>query len=267
MTTETTRLEKTLSNDGYHRHPAISHSGIMRFIHNPNSFFTEYVQGLRETTKPMALGTLLHQAIMEPELFNQQYVVHPKYKGNGSQAMNREWEAEQAKQNKTIITDEEFMMFTTMRNNFQRSTFLVDSLAANNIEHSFFFDVEGIEAKARPDFYKPKVAFDIKTTNDIGQDYFAKAIYDYGYHVQGAMVIDAMRQNGLEIDYFVIVAFEKKYPYTMTQFMLADSAIELGRQTYQRTIAEIEDYKQKNLWEVPNEIDLPDWVYKQENGE
>lgn len=258
------RIDKTMSNDDYHRHGAVSHSGIMRFMHNPNSYHAEYMLGQREETQPMKIGTLLHQSIMEPEVFKNGYVVPTKYSGTGSVALNREEIAKHKNSGATIITEQELVMIEMMRDNFRRSPFLVDSLAAGNIEHSFFFEIGGVEAKARPDFYKPKVAFDIKSTADIGSREFSKSIYTYGYHVQGAMMIDALRQNGIEIDYFVIVAFEKRYPYTTTQFILSDNAIELGRATYKKTIAEIEEYKNKNLWEVPNEIDLPDWAYKEE---
>lgn len=264
-----TYIDKNLSNEDYHNHSAISHSAIMTFRRNPHEYYAKYILRQREQTRAMEIGTLVHSAILEPDEYKKLYVIMPEFDKRTTQGKKDYIAFTQEKEGKIFIKEDEKNMIDVMVKYFSGSNFLQTALNSKNIEHSIFFEQDNIQCKTRPDFYTnngSKIAFDIKTTSSSKKRDFSKSIYEYGYDIQAAMALKGLRANGIEADNFIIVAFEKTTPYVMSSWILKEEALERGEHIFKETIKQINEYHEQNLWEIPNEIDLPNWAYDEEDA-
>jgi len=83
---------------------------------------------------------------------------------------------------------------------------------------------------------------DIKSTESAAPDDFARSIYKFGYHQQGATYIDGVIAVGIDPDpEFLMVAVEKQPPYLCEVYALNLDALNLGRARNRRSL---EIYKQ-----------------------
>lgn len=265
-------IRTDLTNEQYHAHPAISRSMIMDFIKLPQLCWYKYINPVtkKATTPQMEYGTALHTAILEPDVFEGTYVEHPKYTGTGSRALNKDFEENALTDGKKIVTTEEINTIELMKKNFYQCEYAKEQLEKSSIEKSIFWTDEETELtlKIRPDFFTDAAAYDLKTTKSIEPYEFSKSIYDYGYHVQAAMVLDGLEAvDGIARDLFVVFAFEKEAPYCMAPFYINNEALEIGRARYHQALRDMKEcFDSPVLWHMPREIGLPAWAVQKEQG-
>lgn len=109
-------------------------------------------------------------------------------------------------------------------------------------EQSFYaVDENGVLRKCRTDIMDNDGGFvgDLKTTDDVSEEGFAKTIVQRRYHVQAAWYLDV-----LELLYgdsapktFAFIAAQKKRPYDVAVHIASADQIEEGRRLYQRDLA------------------------------
>ena len=117
------------------------------------------------------------------------------------------------------------------------------------------------------------VIYDIKTTTSIEKSIWSAEVARRQYHVQAAMYSEAARQAGLchGTPIFIHATIESSAPFRTAMFVLSDASIELGRRSYQRTLAEIAQCHKTGDWADPRHsggvvIDLPKWAYAMEES-
>jgi hypothetical protein len=266
-------IRTDLTNEQYHAHPAISRSMIMDFIKLPQLCYYKYINPATksESTAPMDFGTALHSAILEPDDFEATYIEHVKYTGTGSQALNKEFIAKSHKNKKKLLLPEDIEKIEFMKKNFNDCTYAAEKLKGACIEQSIFWTDEetGLDVKVRPDFSFNGVGCDLKTTRSIEPADFSKSMYEFGYHVQAAMVLDALTiSTGVPHDVFIIFAFENSAPYCMAPLFVSEEALEIGRARYRKALIEMKAcFDNPVMWTMPREIGLPTWATQKEQGE
>jgi hypothetical protein len=104
--------------------------------------------------------------------------------------------------------------------------------AADLREVSMLWEQDGVPCKARPDALAPSIGavVDVKTTIDAGPNAFMRAIWNFGYHRQGAHYMPGVRtlRPDAEWQYYAIIALEKEPPYLPAVYELRDDAIAGG---------------------------------------
>ena len=68
---------RDVPSEVYHRGPGISKSGL-DLIDTSGALYWTVKQNPREATEAMALGTILHALVLEPDTFDQRYIAAPK---------------------------------------------------------------------------------------------------------------------------------------------------------------------------------------------
>ena len=58
--------------------PRLSPSALMTFRESPKHYYSRYILGQKHVTPAMKLGTAIHCALLEPEIFDKQYYFKPK---------------------------------------------------------------------------------------------------------------------------------------------------------------------------------------------
>lgn len=189
-----------------------------------------------ETTKALDAGRAAHAlALGEPE-FAKYFVVSPYDDFRKAEA--REWRDAQSR---TVLKFAEFNIVQIMSIVQRRSTQCMRAFEEGKAERSLIWQDEetGIWLKARPDWLPddPSQRFvaEYKTCLSIEPNKLSRDVFSYGYHVQAAMQLDAVRAVlGIEPLGIAHVCQEKDPPYLVELRMFTPEQLEDGRFLYRR---------------------------------
>lgn len=139
--------------------------------------------------------------------------------------------------------------------------------------------------KTRPDYFsneENRYASDLKASITADPEEFSKEIEEYGYHIQGACVLDVLTAiKGVDYDTFFFVVCENVSPYSAMIFSCPDRMIEYARDEYKEKLSWIKKALDTNKYPsyeifadpqytedgvlIPDpimQIDMPAWYYK-----
>ena len=112
---------------------------------------------------------------------------------------------------------------------------------------------------------------DYKTAASAEPGKFAKAVYDYRYHMQAAWYLDAAAACLGEHDAaFLFVAQEKTAPYLTGVYGLDQDSLDLGRAMNERAMERYRDCTESGIWpgyqpDGVGYLSLPPWAYTRED--
>ena len=235
---------------------SISSTGINLILDCPARYYHEYYKkrtelGERELAKQAEkykLGRAVHTLVLEPEKFDNTFYCM-KEPVNLATKIGKEIyaQAETEAAGRDILRTGEWEDIKAMANALSDHE-LWEKLKDSKFEQSIFWEGGMFDTplKARPDIFNDKYIVDIKTTESIKA--FDKSMYDYGYHIQAAMQVDALKKwDGIERE-FGLFLVEKKAPFLTACFTLPDEAIPLGRKRYLDGAAIYSDCMLKQNW-------------------
>lgn len=265
-----------MSIEDYHAANGISKSAMTDILDCPAKYFYNYFVDTHRTTSPaLSLGSLVHTLTLEPEKFDDEYLVMPKVDGRtkDGKALKAEMELILAQKPSlalvsTDIVEQARMMASSMHNN---SIFngLFNREEPAHVEHSFFLDDCGVMLKSRPDFYCGNVIFDLKTCEDANPKVCSKKIFDYGYHMQAALALNVVSNLlNKEMEYFVFGFIEKEPPYLCAFYQLTTEALQLGERQIEKAVSIYRECIKTKEWPAFDDeiklVDIPAWAYKYE---
>lgn len=241
------------SNDIYHSHDSISASGL-KTIHK-KSVYHLINQKFKETPA-MALGTAVHQAILEPHDFHDIYHVIEKI-DKRTKAGKEEYQKQiDLAQGKIIIEDDIHEIIKSILGDFRQND-LAQKYCKGEIELSHYTQYEGIDVRVRPDVINHVSDFisDVKTCQDNSPQAFKRDVYNWGYHLQAAFYMDMCGINN-----FRFIACTTKYPYTVEVYTLDEKDIEFGRMAYKNAFRQWKKYLETGV------VSRYDWHNIHEDG-
>lgn len=241
------------SNDIYHSHDSISASGL-KIIHK-KSVYHLINQQFKETPA-MALGTAVHQAILEPHNFHDIYHVIEKI-DKRTKAGKEEYQKQiDLAQGKIIIEDDIHEIIKSILGDFRQND-LAQKYCKGEIELSHYTQYEGIDVRVRPDVINHVSDFitDVKTCQDNSPQAFKRDVYNWGYHLQAAFYMDMCGINN-----FRFIACTTKYPYTVEVYTLDEKDIEFGRMAYKNAFKQWKKYLETGV------VSRYDWHNIHEDG-
>jgi len=224
----------------------------------------------REPTPEMELGTAFHCLVLEPDLFKQRYTVAPKFdrRTKDGKAAYAEWQADNA--DKTPLAIEDYKLIHAMADGLRRNTRARASVeVAGEAERVVLWDDPdtGCPLKMRADrILANEIIVDLKTTNDVRPDSWARTVHNLGYYRQAALYQAGVRV-ALGIDCEVVfVAVSKRPPHETGCFVLDADAIRLGHAENEATIRELVERRATGNWESRLhgqviQVGLPRWAY------
>jgi hypothetical protein len=238
---------KEISNEDYHAADAISRSGLVKFIQGPNHY-KAYKEDPPKSSPAMNIGSAFHTLVLEPHLFNDEFLVAPE-----GMKFNTKAGIEFKKENvgKTIIKHDEMKSISAMAELLlAHPTFQVIK-EKSHIEQSFFWEQEGVKLKTRPDMVAPELNLicDIKTTSFLNRRKLAYKVRDFGYDIQAAMNIKACEefyQKGFPG--FVLIFIENKAPYDIVMYSLLPENIIAAINKFEKALPEFRECLKKDEW-------------------
>lgn len=265
-----------MPNDVYHGSDAISKSGLDKIDKTP----AHYKYGEFSGSKAMELGTALHAAILEPDVFKEQFLMLPDVKDR------RASEYKQAAKSMgagNVLVGKECAqvdgMICAINANFKAAQLLNGDKGWRELS-VFAHDPEtGVLCRCRFDFLGQDengyYAVDLKTTADAGDSgflAFQNSIAKRRYHVQDAFYGDVLNwATGIELQRFWFAAVESKAPHGVVCRFLGEDSVYAGRTEYRANLNTYAECKSTDTWpcyDQPQiddeaEISLPDWYWRQ----
>lgn len=196
-----------------------------------------------EQTKEMAFGAALHKYILEPEKFNDEYVVLDE-KLDLRKTENKKLMEELTK-TKKVVYSEDKCIFEAMLNNVKKHYSEI-YLNITDVEVSLFDEKQKI--KGRMDaITSDNIIVDLKTTSSL--IIFEKDIMRYEYYIQAAMYCDLYYHNYGYMPFFYILALEKEAPYECCMYEISEEKLEQGREIYKNRLRLIRENKEMSFCE------------------
>jgi len=263
-----------LSNKDYHADKnSLSRSSIKDFHRNPLYYWSMHLNDARPertATRDMILGSAFHTLVLEHGKFIEEYAVEPKkvfLKDVGRETYDayKSQCEEIEKTSMIILTEEEYLNLLSMKLSIDKSKRLIDLLYEGEIEKSFFWKDEssGLMVKARPDVLHDNIIVDLKTIRDASVNSYQRDMVDGWYHVQGAMIRDAVRTlEERDISTVINICVEKKYPYCIGVYIIDEAALDHGEELYKEVLLNMKSCIIENEFNdfKPQLVGLPKWA-------
>lgn len=256
-----------LSNADYHRHPAVSKSHLDRVAKSPAHYWARYLDPAREPEEPtaaMVLGTALHTAVLEPQLWDEQFAV-PKHAFDRRTKAGKELAAafEAEAEGKTVLQLDDAERIRRMAaavHQHPASNFLLHLPGSREASYFWQDSATGLECKCRPDWHSEdrRLIVDVKTTEDASPRGFQRSVANWRYHVQAAWYL-----QGLGAEQFLFVCVEKSPPYLVAVYAATPAMIAAGQRVAERDLQTLAECRAQDVWpgygDTIQPIDLPAW--------
>ena len=248
--------------DEYHNGPGISRSGLFEFrSKSPLHYWHKYVNPEYKKPEPIAMitkrnplefGNAVHSYVLEKDKFNNEYAVWDG-PSRVTKAGKEEWSkfiAENA--GKFILDAEAFDEIQSFNRAIINDGTAAELVNGGLVEKSLYWTDKdtGMLCKARPDIYHSNMVVDLKTAADASPNTFERAIYQRGYHIQCAMIHEALKNIcSINMKDFVFLVVEKSEPYPIGIYKLDEYALEQGVQEFKETLTEMKRCYDDNNWQ------------------
>lgn len=263
-----------ISNDEYHGADGISRSRLMLLEQSPYHFWYECLSGMaekREATPAMNIGGAFHTLLLEPHLFDNEFIVAPKMDRRTAAGKIDYAVFMDESQGKIVLTEEQYHKAALMAEQALSHEIVKTLLDEAQFEKSIFWtDKEtGLQFKSRPDIWSNKMVVDLKTTKDATRYKFERSAMEYGYYLQAGMAYEGAKALEMPFEMFVILAVEKEMPHAPAVFPMSDDALQYGIDQFQHYKRMLADCLSSNKWDTypVHELTVPMYAIKQLESE
>ena len=234
----------------------VSASDIKNFLKSPKYYFwNKYNKVEKDDGRHYVIGSALHEMIMEPHLFNSNYVVMPKVDKRTKEGKLAYENFLIEAQGKTIVNEEEMLMIVEMVKNATENKTFVSLLENSYRELSAYLVDEktGLKIRMRPDIMcqSKSTIVDIKSCLDSSPKQFKGNVYSYGYSLSAAFYSDFLNREN-----YIFAAIEKQEPYQTALYSLNDEMMEYGRTQYRLGLDLLKWSYDNNYWCDHNEFEI-----------
>ena len=249
----------SITNEAYHldKH-YFSSSQVKTALTSPAHFryYSMERNAKHEPTAAMELGTLIHLLVLEPQLFDDTYVVfsgEPNKDGSVPKASLKL--LNESHPGRTPVSKKNYDIAVKVRQSFmaypEAKALMFDD--ACEYEESFYVDCPetGLKLRVRPDIINltDNIIIDLKTTSTTGKDEFLRdAKYRYHYDLSAYMYSYVVFQlTGVECEfYFSVVGKEDLTPIAL--YKASRAFMESGKDKFFRACDNI-----KKALELPDD--------------
>ena len=271
---------KRLTNAEYHALDYVSKSHLDEVNKSPYHYWDKYINPNRvipEPTKQMLLGSAFHTLVLEPELFDKEYIVEsanaPKRptetQRNAKKPSNQTlsaiafWDSFDDKaKGKTFVSLDDLERLTIMKQRVLEhpaASTILNMSGVTEQSYQWKDSQTGEICKSRPDFHTDDgtLIVDLKTTSDASELGFQKSVHNFRYHVQAAFYLRSIE----EAQQFVFIAVESKPPYLVAVYNASTDMINAGNRVADKNLATLAQCRKTGKWTGYSEeittLDLP----------
>ncbi|WLD56914.1 PD-(D/E)XK nuclease-like domain-containing protein [Salinispirillum sp. LH 10-3-1] len=261
---------KGVSNEAYHAAAGISKSGLDHVAHSPSTFEWARTAPVDEDkTVAFDMGTALHTLLLEPELFEKQFIIAPDFnrRTNQGKADEAAFLAEVESQGKIIMSAEEGRKLPIMRESVMAHPVARWIFERDGINESTIVwkdSITGELCRCRPDRIltgNHPVIVDVKKVD--GLERFEKHVEEFRYHVQDAMYTDGYEQHFGARPTFLFLAVSSTVSagrYAVDVVELPDDWKAAGYDLYRRDLHTYHACREADDWMHIRTLQRPRWA-------
>jgi exodeoxyribonuclease VIII len=269
-----------MQNADYHRHYAVSKSGLDQIAKSPLHYWARYLDPNRvwpEPTPAMRLGTALHTHVLELDQWDNQIAVAPGDINRRTKEGKEQWAAfEAAAKRKTVITADEAETVMAMGRSIMRhpgAAMLLGLQGKAETTHMWTDATYGVECKCRPDWLTDdgSIMVDLKTTRDASPRGFRQSIASFRYWVQAGWYMHGVQAaTGKRPDQFIFICVESTAPYACAVYAADAEMIERGYEQAMKDLGTLATCRAADSWPSYSDqietISLPGWMQPRPDG-
>jgi hypothetical protein len=229
------------------------------------------------------LGRAVHHLMLGEPNFAQLFCIQPeeypdKKTGelkawSGNATFCKEWKASQEAKGRLILTSKDARNIRGMAEAIGQHPIAKEALGGL-VERSIFLRDQRtkIWIKSRPDSIPGHSAdfIDLKTTTSVQWQDLQRAMGEFGYHQQGALVRRAAREIlGMENITFSLVFIEKEEPWAIRVITVKENMLDLGEKQNQAALDRMAACIKSGRWPGPGgdredaeNMELSEWEQK-----
>lgn len=249
---EATGFFPDLPMEAYLQIPALGASQLEWLAVSPLNY--QYMKSQpREETPALALGTALHMAILEPELFTRRYVMEPNLEEIGGakpRATNayKDAVAQLQKSGRIVITGEGMSKVISMRDAIDAHPHAAALLKrCPEREVTALWDRDGRLCRARFDMLGPGISGNIKTTRKL-KDFSPWTITRQGYYRAAGWYADGAARLEREIQHHFFLAVENCPPHDVGVFVLDQEMLRIGMDECEALMRRLAQCERDGRW-------------------
>jgi hypothetical protein len=278
-------LNPNVSWDDYRQIKKMNPSTLVAGCKSPMHLRRAIEEGFVEETNAMRLGTGIHALLLEPEQFENRFVVMPDYQfdaenvtGKGERSESKATKYYKAKQSqfyqenqgKSVISRHQFDQCLRCIEALNSRPRIRELLESANKEVTVEGVIEGIEFKGRIDALIPSCIIDLKTTADVSPRIFGSRFFKLGYDFKLSIYRELVRQSTEGLREVRVIAQEPSGDYDNCVINVPEEVLD---NAFSRVLHVVHRYKQcmqSGVWpgcdDGLDEIDLfvPDYVLHQD---
>ncbi len=235
-----------MPNDDYHQYEGVSNTGLKQIEQSAKHFKS----GVFKHTRLMDIGSAIHAATLEPEVFREKYLMLPEV------VDRRKPEYKKAKE----IFGEEYVFVSTevenlrgMHSSIHHYKTAMDIYNQDGYaELSAFVECPrtGALLRARYDWITVDgISLDLKKTQDAREEAFQRSMGGYGYHIQGAFynyVFECI--TGVPLQSFKFLAVEEKSPWGARVYTLGPASMMMGESWFNKSLDTYKACMESGYW-------------------
>jgi exodeoxyribonuclease VIII len=223
-------------NHIYHEGPGISSTGLKDILDYSPAHF-KYFQENRTTTKAMEDGTLIHTAILEPHLFEENVLVAPACDRRTTEGKKVWADFLAQSEGKTVVDASTYDSVCSLAKSVATNKLAAKLLKGQMSEVSVYWTDEetGVLCKARADHINDDLIIDLKSCQSAHSKSFQKTIEYHRYHLSAAYYLDGFAKF-MPVKLFAWLAVEKTPPYGCRFFTAEDTLLHAGRLEYREAL-------------------------------
>lgn len=261
-----------MDNEPYHQAAGISKSHLDEVARSPRHYWNRYLNPnyrRPEPTEAMRLGSAIHAAMLEPDVFAKQYCMRPPGIDLRTTIGKQRFAAFEAENlGKDILKEDDHRLCMDLAKALRDHPVAGPLFSDGKSEQCYFAtDPEtGALVKCKPDWQIDNgMMVDLKSTTDASPSTFSRDVAKYRYFVQSPWYKDVHKILYGELPPFVFVAIEKEEPYAIGVYYLDATDEQFGRNIARRDLARILECKAANAWPDFGTIEampvkMPAWI-------
>ena len=263
--------------DAYHGDictgPSVSKSGLHTLLGKSPAHFWDtcpWNPDRAPETKSTALdfGNAAHMLLLGEKHFAEKYALKMYDEFRTKEA--RAWRDAQIDAGKRIISSTEIDRIRRMRDALADHPLVQQGVLNGKVEHTLIAKLaNNVFLKSRPDVIPVDSGFyaDLKTTSTIDYSDLERNIYNFGYHMQAAVMRMCAIHLGLPFEEFVFIFVEKERPHIVRPMVLKADAIDTGQKQALLALAIFKECIKRGQWPGPQGfepepefISIPGWA-------
>jgi len=257
-------ISTTLSNSEYRAVNRIAKSDL-DLIHQSPALLEWARNAPSAGSDEVELGTHVHCAILEPDVFAGTYRKAPDGGRTAADKARVEAFAEHCKASGKICLDADtYDMVIAMRDSIMAHPTARDLLTGDGIsESSIFGELEGVRVKCRPDRIVEgrNILVDVKKVDSI--ENLARSIQQFRYFVQAPFYSDIYEQWTGHKPRFIFVAVGERRSigrHPVRVFELEQAWVDAGRQEYKDDLERVREMEEFGAGMHVEVLELPRWA-------